>query len=226
MTARRDIRAVLFDFDGVLVQSMERHAEAYRQVLAPLGITGVTDLDVFRLEGKKSTEVLALLAKNRGRADLLSRIDELGEEKNKRYRAMGVPPFYPGAERLVRRLKREGYRVAVVTGTSRKNFEHIVGDLAPEFDAVVTADDVRRTKPNPEPYLSAARALQVSPRDCLVVENAILGIQAGLAAGARVVAVPTTLPPEDLWEANAILHNLEDVLHVLNLEPHPGARAP
>lgn len=201
---------------------MPQHARAYREALEPLGLTGITDREIYLLEGKKSTEVIALLAQARGREDIAAQKEDIGKRKNAAYRAMGTPPFYPGARRLVERLKLEGYRVALGTGTTQANVRHILGEFYTQFDAIVTADDVRRTKPNPEPYLNAARALQVSPRDCLVVENAPLGIQAGLAAGARVAAVPTTLPREELWQATTILHNLEDVLHVLGLEPRPG----
>ncbi|HWG92369.1 MAG TPA: HAD family phosphatase [Candidatus Thermoplasmatota archaeon] len=222
MASRPRFDAVLFDFDGVLVRSMEQHAEAYRRILAPFGIENVNDREIFLLEGKKSAEVISLMLEARGRGDLLDRVPDLAEQKNAAYRAMGVPPLYPGARDVVEALKREGVPVGIATGTTTKNVHHILGDFVNSFDAVVTATDVRRTKPNPEPYLKAAAKLGVSPRRVVVVENAPFGVLAGVNAGAHVLALPTTLPRDHLWEAHRIIDSIGEVpgaLAALNRSP-------
>lgn len=95
------------------------------------------------------------------------------------------------------------------------NVSATFGTLAALFDAIVSAEDVTGTKPDPEPYLLALEKLSVPADRAVVVENAPLGVQAAKAAGLRVIAVPTTNPPGSLRGADAVIPSLGDVARVL-----------
>lgn len=111
--------------------------------------------------------------------------------------------------------------MGMVTGSSRQSVERVLtGDLRKAFDVMITADEVKRPKPDPQPFLIAARSLGLEPAKCLVVENAPFGIRAAKAAGCGVVGICTTLPSDDLQEADWVVQDhgeLEDLLKANHL---------
>jgi beta-phosphoglucomutase len=190
-------KAVVFDVDGVLVQSMERHYEAYREIFAEVGVK-IEPREVFEREGKKAPEVVGGIAHARNLGFDEEQIRRMAKRKQERFYSQGPAPLYPGAREFLEDLRRRGIRIGLASGTWRANVSQHLGALVSYFDATVSADEVARTKPDPEPYLKAMEMIGVAAADTVVVENAPLGIRAGKAAGARVVAVETTLPAEDL----------------------------
>lgn len=203
-------RAVIFDVDGVLVRSMERHADAYAAAFRPLGVK-VEESEVFRHEGRGSREVAAHIAKDRGLSLSEEQLDALAKEKQRVFASFGPMPKYPGVDALVDRLHGRGLKLAMVTGTTRGNLERHFPELLPKFDVIVTADDVKRTKPDPEPYETAVRKLGLDKRAMVVVENAPLGIRSAKAAGLRVIAITTTNPADALKEADAVVERISEV---------------
>lgn len=109
----------------------------------------------------------------------------------------------PGARELLEELRRHGRSVAVATSATRRTAGRSLGTLAHLVDAVVTADDVLRGKPHPEIYLLAADRLQVWPTECVVVEDAVVGVQAATAASMRVIAILGTADESALRAAGA-----------------------
>ena len=206
----KPLLAVIFDVDGVLIRSMEKHAEAYARAFAPLGVT-VEQAEVFRNEGRGSRDVAVAVAKQRGLGLSDAQIDAIAKEKQRVFTSFGPMPKYPGVDALIDRLKARGLRLAMVTGTSRVNVESHFGAWAKAFDVIVTADDVKRTKPDPEPYETAIAKLGLEKDEAIVVENAPLGIQSAKAAGLRVVAITTTNPPAALSQADAVVASITDV---------------
>lgn len=206
--------AIIFDVDGVLIRSMEKHHEAYQAAFAPLGVD-VEQREVFANEGRSSREVIESIAVSRGLDLPPSKLDEMNETKKATFLSFGPMPKYPGVDELVSRLRARGLRLAMVTGTSRGNVEHHFGRWLENFDAIVTADDVTRTKPDPEPYLQALSKLGLAASECVVVENAPLGIRAGKAAGMRVIGVVSTNAAELLKEADVIIPNVNELEGVL-----------
>ncbi len=204
------VRAVAFDMDGVITQSMERHYEAYRHVFADRGVA-IAPREVYAREGQKAPEVVRFIARDRGLAIDETEIDGMARRKQEIFYSFGPLPLYPGAAELVRDLRRAGAPAALVTGTWRANAEQHLGALLHDFAVVVAADEVARTKPDPEGYLRAFEAVGVPPREGVVVENAVLGVRAGKAAGATVVAVTTTLDAAELHEADVVLPDLAAV---------------
>jgi beta-phosphoglucomutase-like phosphatase (HAD superfamily) len=100
----------------------------------------------------------------------------------------------------------------MVTGSSRQSVQAVLTpEEANHFDAIITADDVSRPKPHPEPFLRAAETLAVEPSRCFVVENAPFGVTAARAAGCRVIAICTTLDSEDLCGADWVVKNHEEL---------------
>lgn len=196
------LRAVIFDVDGVLVKSMENHAAAYQQAFADIGVR-IDPAEVFANEGRRSREVIVSLAQERGLDLSEAKMDEMNRRKQAVFHGFGPAPIYPGVQDLLERIKAHGLQLAAVTGTTRANVDHHLGEVAQLFDVVVTADDVTRTKPDPEPYLAALSKLKLKPEECRVVENAPLGVKAARAAGLRVIGVTTTNPPEVLRKAGA-----------------------
>lgn len=208
------LRAVVFDVDGVLVQSMERHHEAYQKAFALLGVH-IEQHEVFANEGRRSREVIESLAQERGLGLSADRMDEMNRTKQQTFLGFGPLPLYPGVPELIEKLHGAGLRVSAVTGTNRQNVDNHLGDLTRRFDAIVTADDVKRTKPDPEPYLSALEKLGLRAEEAIVVENATLGIRAAKAAGIRVIGVASTLTPQELHEADVVVPKVADVWGVV-----------
>lgn len=197
---------VVFDFDGVLADSMGHHAEAYRQVLAPLGIE-VRDDDVFAREGARSETILRDLA---GDVD----VDALSVRKQAIFRELGPIAMYPGIERLPDLQAR--YPTALVTGTRRSNLEALIPDLLVGFGAVLSQESYTRDKPHPEPYARAATALGIAPERLICVENAVRGIESARAAGyGHIVAIASTMPAPAL-DADLVVPDLPAALDAID----------
>ena len=201
------LSAVIFDVDGVLVQSMERHFESYQKAYDTLGVR-VTREDVFDNEGRGSREIIRAISDEHGLGLSAEKLEQLNAIKQQTFAAFGPMPMYPGAEAMIRALHAEGLKLALVTGTVRRNVDAHFPQLVPLFDAIVTADDVKRTKPDPEPYLKAVEKLALPAGACIVVENAPLGIRAAKGAGLRVVGITSTLPPVRLAEADWVVADI------------------
>jgi len=220
------VRAVLFDYDGVLVNSMPFHVKAWRSVFSDFEITIKPEAVLLR-EGARSNELALEIFADRGVEISELELKEFIDKKQKIYRKITEAKIENGTEPFLRSLKQRGKLIGLVTGTVRLNVEH---SHSPEFielfDTITTADDIKKGKPNPECYLNAARELSVSPDNCLAVENAPLGIQAAKNAGMQVAALMTTLEKEelphadfyanDLGEFEAIFENISTNNHKLN----------
>jgi HAD superfamily hydrolase (TIGR01509 family) len=206
------MRAVLFDFDGVLVDSEPLHSRAFRECLAAEGIH-LTEEEYNRtcIGYDDWTALRLTLERHQGVATPPARVHELAERKAEIYeRLLPEVPFYPGARDLVRALAAE-VPLAIASGALHDEIERTLaaGGLTDAFTAIVGADDVRQTKPHPEPYLAAMRAVSrrapgISPAQCLVIEDSTTGVAAGRAAGMRVLAVAHTYPAARLGAAHHV----------------------
>jgi beta-phosphoglucomutase len=204
------VRAILWDLDGVIVDSMEFHYQAFREVLAPRGrelsrkeylesIIGLRNDAIFR-------KLLGDLSDGEVRA--------LAEQKEEAFRRLiegGVEPL-PGAVALLERANVAGLRQAIVSSTPRENIDVILASLGIEemFDTIVGEEDAAWGKPDPEGFVTAANRLAVRPKQCVVIEDAPEGIEAGSAAGMQCIGVTTTRPAEMLSQAELVVGSLED----------------
>lgn len=208
------MQALLFDFDGVIVQSMEDHYEGWRQALLEFGIEMPPE-ELYMLEGQGARLVASQLTRKYNLYSVSS--DYLAEKKNAIYNKIKKIRFYPNLLDVLSWGKERELKMAVVTGGGRERVVKTLEEfgLSDYFMAIVTADDVKNTKPSPEPYLAAAQFLGVKPEDCLVIENAPLGIRSGKAAGMKVVAITTTLTPKYLKEADVVVNSFLELLDTL-----------
>jgi beta-phosphoglucomutase len=188
----RRIRAVIFDLDGVIVSTDEHHFQAWKQ-LADEERIPFDRKDNERLRGVSRMESLEIiLEKSTGRYSLEER-RELAGRKNAYYLELlaGLSPanVLPGVINVIHALKERQVKIAI--GSSSKNARAILGavGLEDEFEVITDGNDIPRSKPDPAVFIIAARRLGISPEECLVVEDAEAGVEAGLAAGMRVLAV-------------------------------------
>jgi len=202
----RTVSAVLFDLDGVLVESRD----ATERVWLDWAARNAIDEDDLRsaMHGVRSVEVVRSL-----RPELDSIAEAEGIERRQAEDVDGLRAI-AGAAAALEALKPD--RVAVVTSAMRPLAEARLAAVGIELPAVVLyADDVSRGKPDPEGYLTAAGRLGVEPSDALVVEDAPPGVEAGRAAGAATVAVTSTHAASELGAADVVIPSLEQLPRVL-----------
>lgn len=202
------VRAVLWDLDGTLVDSAELHWLSWRDTLAAEGrpITYQQFLDTF---GQKNDRILPGWL---GADTPAERIRRVGDAKEAAYRELvqqrGLTPL-PGASEWIRTLHASGWRQAIASSAPRANVAVMVKVLGVdrELEAVVAAEDVTAGKPDPQVFLAAARALEVPPNRCVVVEDAAVGIEAARRAGMKAIGV-SRAPG---FEADRVVASLEDL---------------
>jgi beta-phosphoglucomutase len=171
---------------------------------------------IYKTEGMPSLETGKAIVKEKGAHLTDQQISKLIENKREIYRSMAArdAKTYPGVPETLKMLRENGIKLALITGSNLKTATMVIRKvgLVGAFDVVVTADDTPRGKPYPDPYLKGMKELGVPPENCVVVENAPLGIAAAKAAGAGyVIGVTTTLPEEYLKGADDIMPAFVDL---------------
>ena len=203
------LKAVLFDMDGVLFDSMPNHAYSRSHSMTRFGLH-MTPEEAYMHEGRTGSGTINLLAQRFwGR-------DATEEEKQTIYKAKSdmfsqcpEAPQMPGAYELLKKVKADGLTPMVVTGSGQVSLIDRLNLNFPNIfqrELMVTSFDVKYGKPNPEPYLMGLQKAGIHPWEGIVVENAPLGVQAGVAAGIFTIAVNTgPLPDQVLLDAGADL---------------------
>lgn len=201
--------AVLFDFDGVLIDSMPHHVSAWQEILKGMGIN-IPDDRLRLAEGEKAKVTIRKLAAESNLSLDEQQLEDLVERKRQIYRKSAPKGLRPIASHVVKSFRNAGFLTAIVTGSARANLNHTLSeDELALFNVVISAENYQQGKPDPEPYLRAAELLKLNPEKCLVIENAPLGIRSAKAAGMTCIAIKTTLPESDLIGADLIINDLD-----------------
>lgn len=193
--------AVLFDMDGVLYDSMPHHVQAWSRTFADFGMH-MDPLEVYMNEGCTGSYTISKVSlEQRGRDATPKEIEEIYAHKAEIFRTLPEVGIMPGALELMAAVRESGRRIFIVTGSGQKN---LIARVLRDFDGfivrerMVTAFDVNRGKPFPDPYLKGLELAGVKAGQAVVVENAPLGIRAGVAAGIDVIAVNTGPLPDNV----------------------------
>lgn len=185
------IKAIIFDLDGLLVDSEPVNFEADRELLAQFGVLYTPEIHQ-NILGKTILDGLLFYKE---RFNLPFSIDELtARRKAAQLNLLPEIKLMPDALGVVGKVKALGLKLAVATSGGHSYAEEVLQNLGIRdfFETVVTADDIKKGKPDPEIFLVAAQRLGVSPSECVVLEDALVGVEGALAAGMKAIAVPTS----------------------------------
>ncbi len=187
-------KAVLFDMDGVLFDSMPLHAKSWAKVCTDFGLE-MTPEEAYMNEGRTAKSTIDLLMQRQyGRDATDEEVTRIYAEKCKLFNGEAEAPKMAGAQQVLENVREHGLQILVVTGSGQKSLLTRLETNYPGFfhpDRVVSSKDVQYGKPNPEPYLKGLAKAGVHPWEALVVENAPLGVRAGVAADIFTIAVNT-----------------------------------
>lgn len=211
------IEALIFDMDGVLIDSMHLHAKAWRTAFHKAGIE-LDEREIFYLEGENDTGIIRNVMRINNIESL--RLEEL----------MGtVPPLkhecferdsvtvFEGMDKCLKKLKSR-FKLAVVSGSDRYLVNIIMERHFPGiFDAIVSGDDTVNGKPAPDPYNKAVEMLGTGNENCIVVENAILGVMSAKNAEIFTIGIPTYIDRKELEHADIVLKDHRELFRFLGL---------
>ena len=191
------LKAVFFDMDGVLYDSMKNHAIAWVKASEDYNL-GMSENDVYMNEGRTGFSTVDIFTQKQfGRNTSEEEVEEIYLCKMGYYNTLPEAQPMPGALSLLKQIKNDGFQIVLVTGSGQHSLlERLNHDYPDIFhsDLMVTGFDVKYGKPDPEPYLLGAKAIGVAPESCYVFEDSISGIESGIRAGATVIGLATTLP--------------------------------
>ncbi len=211
-------KAVLFDMDGVLYNSMPNHAIAWQRSMAKFGIN-MSAHDAYATEGARGVDTIReMVRRQQGREITEQEAQLMYDEKTRQFHAMPETQVMTGIPELMAQLQADGLRIGVVTGSGQRPLiNRLLKDFGQYLDEqhIVTAYDVKRGKPNPDPYLMGLTKMGgLQPWQALVIENAPLGVRAGVAARIFTIAVNTGPLPHELLEsegANLLFSQMTDL---------------
>lgn len=220
-------RVALFDMDGVLYDSMPNHAKAWHDSMAEYGVEMSIE-EAYAFEGMRGFETIKKVAGRQwNRVITEEESVDMYRVKSAHYAACPTAPMMPGTYELQQEMKRLGLRIGVVTGSGQQSLLERVqhdydGLLSKEI--FVTALNIKRGKPAPDPYLMGMEMAGSQPWQTIVVENAPLGVRAGVAAGCFTIAVNTGPLADDVLlneGADLLFHSMDEFRAVLPILIEP-----
>lgn len=216
------LKAVLFDMDGVLFDSMKNHATSWAQTMQHFGFE-FDSSEAYLHEGRTGASTINIISKRqRGREATEEEIKQMYQYKCDLFNNLPEAQAMPGAKEILEEVKATGFTSILVTGSGQASLinrlnRHYPGVFEPE--CMVTAKDVKFGKPHPEPYLMGLAKGHLQPNEAIVVENAPLGVQSAHAAGIFTLAVNTgPLDDQILLDAgaDALLHSMQELAEKWN----------
>ena len=212
-----NLKAVLFDMDGVLFDSMKNHAKAWNKAMDMYDMN-LSEEEAYMHEGRTGASTINIVsARERGYEASEDEIKKIYQTKSDIFNSLPKAEPMQGAYTLLQEIKNSGLQPVLVTGSGQLSLidnlnHHFPGIFQKEY--MVTAYDVKFGKPNPEPYLMGLKKAGIDPNEAVVVENAPLGVKAGVAAGIFTIAVNTgPLPDNALLDkgANLLFNSMQEL---------------
>ncbi len=198
------LKTLIFDMDGVLVDSMPYHVQAMQHIFDRMGVH-MDQQVIYEREGEKTIDIVRLLLEKAGITDGTFDLGKIVEKYIDEFNLIVELRTFESMPECLEVL-RYRYKLAVVSGADSPIVHSVLKSLYPGmFSVVVTGDDIVHGKPAPDPYLKAVEILAIEKDECIVIENAPVGVQAAKAAGLCCVAVPTYLNPEELHQADLVV---------------------
>lgn len=205
------LKAIIFDMDGVITNTMPEHYRAWQKVLKKKGIKA-SRLDIYSREGQRGIQSLREIFKKYDKPFRHKEALTILKTKERLFKRIVKRRFIPGSRNLIKGLFSRGFQLGLVTGTSRHEMNHILPQsLKKYFKVTITSNDVTHGKPHPEPYQKALKMLKLTPQEALVIENAPLGILSARKAGLRCLALETSLSKKYLTKTQGVFASIHDL---------------
>jgi len=206
-------RAILFDLDGVLIDSMRCHARTWRAAIKTQLNIEIPEEYFLINEGRNSKDLLVAVIKERQIDADEDTWQKVSDYRDQLFLKAFTPRLVNGAKELVQLLHGFGYQLGVATGSTQQVVEELLfkTGIRDYFSDLVSSEDVHFSKPHPQPYQLLLQQLQVRPEQALVIENAPLGIASAVAADLVCLAVATTNAPDLLAQATKVFITLDEI---------------
>jgi HAD superfamily hydrolase (TIGR01509 family) len=208
---RESKKTMLWDMDGVIADSNSFHFAAWQETFVKRGVK-FTREDFTKLFGTRNDFIIhSVMGEEFPERDVKIMVQE--KEENFRRKAKGTIKPFPGAIRLLNVIKKGNFKLGLVSSAPKENIDLVIGELNLQgfFDCIVFGREVSASKPSPQIYLLAAEKLEVTPNDCVVIEDSPLGVKAAKTAGMKCLAITNTHPQQELEEADKVVDSLENV---------------
>jgi len=209
--SRSSIKAVIWDMDGVIVDTAPYHFSAWQEAFQKRGVK-FTEEDFRRNFGQRNDTIIRNIL---GDGISQSELDTISEEKEEDFRKkvrQNIKPL-PGAIELMKLLIEHGFKMALASSAPIENIKIQTEGLGISdwFQSIISGKDVTEGKPSPQSFLLSAQRLGADPKNCVVIEDAVAGVTAAKRAGMRCLAVTNTHPKRNLMEADLVVDTLEAV---------------
>lgn len=207
MNFPKKLKGILFDLDGTLIKSMEFHYEAWKTAMADFGVE-ITGNDYYPLEGMNTLEIAKKFCREHGLNE--SHCHTIVKKKEQYYLSSGSANFYEGVEELITSFHSNGILLGIVTASDYRSMQKLMpASFLNKFKIIVDGKQTSRGKPFPDPYLKGLDGLGIRPEECMVVENAPLGVKAAKNAGIYCVGICSTVSREKLKEADEVVESFQ-----------------
>ncbi len=210
------IKAIIFDMDGVLVDSMKCHIKSWKYACNKFGIS-TTYQDFAIIEGMTSREVVDWIFKKYDKKISIAEKNKICLIKKEQFSKLFKYKIYPQIPQLLTYLKNKNIKLALVSGSNKEFVKKILTKFFKNyFEVIITGDDVEKGKPNPEPYLKTIKKLNIKAENLLVIENAPFGIESAKGSKIKTFALATTLNKKYLKNADRIFSSHSELTRYIH----------
>lgn len=215
------IDTIIFDFDGIILDSEPLHFQAWKTTVNRLGIALDYNEYIENYTGQRDRDMIPRLLSDKKVKLSASEMEALVQTKINEYKkitqTMTEPPMVPDFDRFLSDLHQRFTNIGICSGSYRPDIDNALvalqkGRFKPYFKTIVTAEDIQEGKPSPEGYLLAAKRLERQPEHCVVIEDSPQGIKAARAAGMLVIGMLTSFSRERLSEADILVENYQELI--------------